>query len=86
MTLESKAAFLERCKRIEMTEATIDALKNAGFDTFGSLGFAVCANPQALEESQVTKFINDTFPAGLGPKQSAFEGCSLSRKLCLFRI
>lgn len=84
MTLESKAAFLERCKRIEMTEATIDTLKNAGFDTFGSVGFAVCANPQALEESQVTKFINDTFPAGLGPKQSAcirrllFESQALS--------
>ena len=84
MTLESKAAFLERCKRIEMTEATIDTLKNAGFDTFGSLGFAVCANPQALEESQVTKFISDTFPAGLGPKQSAcirrllFESQALS--------
>ncbi|CAE7537200.1 unnamed protein product, partial [Symbiodinium necroappetens] len=84
VTLESKAAFLERCRRIEMTEATIEGLRAAGFDTFGSLGFAVCANPQALEEGQVIKFIGDTFPAGLTLKQSAcirkllFESQALS--------
>ena len=84
VTLESKAAFLERCRRIEMTDATIEGLRAAGFDTFGSLGFAVCANPQALEEGQVIKFIGDTFPAGLTLKQSAcirkllFESQALS--------
>ena len=84
VTLESKAAFLERCRRIEMTDATIEGLRAAGFDTLGSLGFAVCANPQALEEGQVIKFIGDTFPAGLTLKQSAcirkllFESQALS--------
>ena len=44
----------------------------------------MCANPQALEEAQVIKFISETFPAGLTLKQSAcirkllFESQALS--------
>ena len=72
VALESKAACQERCKRIEMDDATFNGLKAAGFDTYSSLGFAVSANPQNLDDSQVARFLSETFPAGLSLKQS---GC-----------
>ena len=56
-TLDSKAAFEQRARQVGVEEAFLTALKAAGFDTFGSLAFAVPHSPTRQDEEVFVAFL-----------------------------
>ena len=56
-TLDSKAAFEQRARQVGVEEVVLTALKAAGFDTFGSLAFAVPHSPTRQDEEVFVAFL-----------------------------
>lgn len=56
-TLESEATFAERASVIGLEDAVIDALKAAGFGTYGAFAFATAYTPQSQDETPFKDFI-----------------------------
>ena len=56
-TLDSKAAFEQRACQVGVEEAFLTALKAAGFDTFGSLAFAVPHSQTRQDEEVFVAFL-----------------------------
>ena len=74
--LDSEAAFLDRAKKIGLTEETIQGLVDNGYTTFGRLAFAVSATPTTLTDEAVDAWIN-----GLGISPTGYQKASLRRLL-----
>ena len=71
VTLDSEAAFRERCLKIGMEEATLDVLIASNYKTFGHLAFAVSSSPNTAEEEQVQQWVNTVFARPPTPQQMA---------------
>ena len=56
-SLESEAAFAERALKIGIDQATIDALKQAGFANYGTYAFATAYTPQSVDDTPLRRFI-----------------------------
>lgn len=84
VTLDSEAAFRERCLKIGMEEATLDVLTNSNYKTFGHLAFAISSSPNTADEEQVQQWVNTVFTRPPTPQQMAcirralFEAQALS--------
>ncbi|CAE7255214.1 unnamed protein product, partial [Symbiodinium sp. CCMP2592] len=74
--LDSEAAFLDRARKIGLSEETLTGLLNNSFNTFGRLAFAVSATPTTLTDEAVDNWID-----GLGMRPSGFQKASLRRLL-----
>ncbi|CAE7945511.1 unnamed protein product, partial [Symbiodinium necroappetens] len=84
VTLDSEAAFRERCLKIGMEEATLDVLITSNYKTFGHLAFAISSSPNTADEEQVQQWVNTVFARPPTPQQMAcirralFEAQALS--------
>ena len=84
VTLDSEAAFRERCLKIGMEETTLDVLIASNYKTFGHLAFAVSSSPNTADEEQVQQWVNTVFAQPPTPQQMAcirralFEAQALS--------
>ena len=84
VTLDSEAAFRERCLKIGMEETTLDVLIASNYKTFGRLAFAVSSSPNTADEEQVQQWVNTVFSQPPTPQQMAcirralFEAQALS--------
>ena len=67
--LESVAEFKRRASALGVTEAHLNALVGAGFDTFGKYAFAVPYVPGAADEKPLVDLLKKTF-GGVDPKDS----------------
>ena len=56
-TLDSKAAFSERLKQLNVEEALQGELKASGFETYGALAFAVSTTPQQITDTIMDDWI-----------------------------
>ena len=65
VTLDSEAAFQERCVKIGMSEATQGVLFAKGYNTYGHLAFAISASPTALDDAAVRTWITEVFDGTL---------------------
>ena len=75
--LDSKAAFVERCKFVGVSGALLGRLLEEGYDTFGKLAFAAGSSPQTTTDESVDRWlltIEDPLP-------SAFQVSCLRRIL-----
>ena len=66
-SLDSKAAFEERAKRIGLSEEILQALQAQGFGTYGQLAFAVKYNHLQADETVFVDFVNSLDPSGVAP-------------------
>ena len=48
--VDSQSVFRARCEEIKLSIATIDALTQKGWDTFGSYAFSVSTNPAQISD------------------------------------
>ena len=55
--LDSKAAFTERLKQLNVEEVLQTELRNSGFDTYGALAFAVSTTPQQITDTVMDEWI-----------------------------
>ena len=84
IALDSKAAFAARCKAVGLSEDNKKVLRDGGFDTVGTLAFAISASPSSLDETEVRSWLTGVFSAGLAADQTAkmrrllFEAQNLS--------
>ncbi|CAE7239643.1 unnamed protein product, partial [Symbiodinium sp. CCMP2456] len=74
--LDSEAAFVDRARKIGLTEDTLQGLLDNSYNTFGRLAFAVSATPTTLTDEAVDAWID-----GLGMRPSGFQKASLRRLL-----
>ena len=74
--LDSEAAFLDRARKIGLSEDTLQSLLTNNFNTFGRLAFAVSATPTTLTDEAVDSWIDS-----LGIRPSGFQKASLRRLL-----
>ena len=74
--LDSEAAFLDRARKIGLSEDTLQSLLSNSFNTFGRLAFAVSATPTTLTDEAVDSWIDS-----LGIRPSGFQKASLRRLL-----
>ena len=61
VTLDSEAAFKERALKVGLTVANHAILEREGYNTFGSLAFAVSASPNSVSEDEVKDWIRAVF-------------------------
>ena len=64
--LDSKAAFVERCKFVGVSGALLSRLLEEGYDTFGKLAFAAGSSPQTTADESVDRWlltIEDPLPS-----------------------
>ena len=61
VTLDSEAAFKERALKVGLTAANHAILEREGYNTFGSLAFAVSASPNSVSEDEVRDWIRAVF-------------------------
>ena len=55
--LDSKAAFLERLKQLGVEDEFRDKLRVKGFETYGSLAFAVSTTPQQITDNVLDEWL-----------------------------
>ena len=55
--LDSKAAFSDRMRQLNVEEALQTELHNAGFETFGALAFAVSTTPQQITDAVMDEWL-----------------------------
>ena len=55
--LDSKAAFSERLKQLNVEETLQAELKASGFETYGALAFAVSTTPQQITDTVMDEWI-----------------------------
>ena len=55
--LDSKAAFLERLRQLGAEDELKQELKTKGFETFGSLAFAVSTTPQQITDTVLDEWL-----------------------------
>ena len=76
-TLDSEAAFKERCLRIGMTEEIYEKLRASGYDTFGKVAFAAASSPQALTDQAIDTWLESV----IDPRPSPFQVSVIRRLL-----
>ena len=82
--LDSKAAFTARCNAVGLSEDNQKILREGGFDSFGTLAFAISASPSNLDDTEVRSWMTGVFAGGLAADQTAkmrrllFEAQNLS--------
>ena len=76
--LESAAEFTERCKRLGLSEANLDVLKEAGIASFGKLCFSVSASPHTITDGTFDAWVQRLWP---GPAPSEQQQTCLKKLL-----
>lgn len=69
--LDSKAAFAERLKQLGVEEELRVELQGRGFDTFGSLAFAVSTTPQQITDAVLDAWLARVTTRELNPCQTS---------------
>ena len=81
VTLDSEAAFKERALKVGLTAANHAILEREGYNTFGSLAFAVSASPNSVSEDEVKDWIRAVFTPAPEHHQVSCLTC-LRLRLC----
>ena len=61
VTLDSEAAFKERCDKVGLNNDVFDELTGQGYKTFGSMAFAVGASPTSISEEDFQNWVRNVF-------------------------
>ena len=69
--LDSKAAFADRLKQLGIEDALKGELQDRGFETFGSLAFAVSTTPQQITDAVLEAWLLKVTTRDLSPYQTS---------------
>ena len=69
--LDSKAAFADRLKQLGIEDALTGELQDRGFETFGSLAFAVSTTPQQITDAVLEAWLLKVTTRDLSPYQTS---------------
>ena len=69
--LDSKAAFAERMKQLGVEDELKGELQGKGFETFGSLAFAVSTTPQQITDAVLDTWLSKVTNRDLSPYQTS---------------
>ena len=72
--LDSKAAFAERMKQLGVEDELRGELQAKGFETFGSLAFAVSTTPQQITDAILDAWLLKVTNRDLSPYQTSSIG------------
>lgn len=65
--LDSKAAFVERMRQLGVEDELKGELQRKGFETFGSLAFAVSTTPQQITDAILDTWLSKVTTRDLSP-------------------
>ena len=77
VSLDSEAAFEDRCRKIGISDDLLKAIVDAGYNTFGKVSFAAASTPQNLTDSAVDEWLKSV----VKPLPSAFQVACVRRLL-----
>ena len=69
--LDSKAAFAERLKQLGVEDELKAELQSKGFETYGSLAFAVSTTPQQVTDAILDAWLSKVTTRDLSPYQTS---------------
>ena len=69
--LDSKAAFAERMRQLGVEDELKGELQTKGFETFGSLAFAVSTTPQQITDAILDAWLLKVTNRDLSPYQTS---------------